>query len=240
MYEKLKTELIRQLSDSREQNIRRLLEHEEIGDRKPSIFLRRLQNFAGDTVSDDSLKTGFDLCVFPRSRVRGHVRRPLTNFTRRTVQRSRRTGASPSTLNLGLRRDFSWRFVIAHVTMPIIGAEFLEVYGLIVDLRSKRLIDDITTLSTAGCVVAGRPESVKALSGESTYHTILAEFPGVTRSSGGHRTTKHATCHYIRTTPGPPVSRKSLRLTPDKLSIAKVEFGAMVKDGTMRRSESCW
>ncbi|XP_076247989.1 uncharacterized protein LOC143187636 [Calliopsis andreniformis] len=57
MYETLKAELIRRLSDSKEQNIRHLLEHEEIGDRKPSIFLRRLQNLAGDTVSDDFLKT---------------------------------------------------------------------------------------------------------------------------------------------------------------------------------------
>ncbi|KZC13185.1 hypothetical protein WN55_05518, partial [Dufourea novaeangliae] len=57
MYETLKAELIRRLSDSKEQNIRHLLEHEEIGDRKPSIFLRRLQNLAGYTVSDEFLKT---------------------------------------------------------------------------------------------------------------------------------------------------------------------------------------
>ncbi|XP_017884306.1 uncharacterized protein LOC108627532, partial [Ceratina calcarata] len=40
-YQKLKTELIRRLSSSQEQKTRRLLEHEEIGDRKPSQFLRR-------------------------------------------------------------------------------------------------------------------------------------------------------------------------------------------------------
>ncbi|XP_076635464.1 uncharacterized protein LOC143348754 [Colletes latitarsis] len=57
MYNTLKTELIRRLSGSKEQKIRHLLEHEEIGDRKPSIFLRQLQNLAGDTVTDDFLKT---------------------------------------------------------------------------------------------------------------------------------------------------------------------------------------
>ncbi|CAK9829635.1 hypothetical protein ANTRET_LOCUS6938 [Anthophora retusa] len=57
MYETIKSELIRQLSDSKEQNIRYLLENEEIGDRKPSMFLRRLQTLAGDAVSDDFLKT---------------------------------------------------------------------------------------------------------------------------------------------------------------------------------------
>ncbi|XP_076660969.1 uncharacterized protein LOC143364579 [Halictus rubicundus] len=81
---------------------------------------------------------------------------------------------------------------------------------------------------------------VKAISGESTYHRILAGFPDLTRPSGGHRTAKHATKHHIRTTPGPPVSCKPRRLAPDKLRIAKAEFVAMVRDGTARRSESCW
>ncbi|XP_076686131.1 uncharacterized protein LOC143378313 [Andrena cerasifolii] len=63
MYDKLKAELIRRLSDSKEQNIRRLLEHEEIGDRRPSIFLRRLQSLAGDTVSDGFLKTLWMGCL---------------------------------------------------------------------------------------------------------------------------------------------------------------------------------
>ncbi|XP_076182736.1 uncharacterized protein LOC143154659 [Ptiloglossa arizonensis] len=57
MYDTLKAELIRRLSDTREQKIRTLLEHEEIGDRKPSTFLRRLQNLAGDTVSNEFLRT---------------------------------------------------------------------------------------------------------------------------------------------------------------------------------------
>lgn len=57
MYETLKTELIRRIADSKEQDIRNLLEHEEIGDRKPSAFLRRLQHLAGGAVTDEFLKT---------------------------------------------------------------------------------------------------------------------------------------------------------------------------------------
>jgi hypothetical protein len=36
-----------------------------------------------------------------------------------------------------LRRDFTWRFIIADVTQPIIGADFLSHYGLFVNLRKK-------------------------------------------------------------------------------------------------------
>ncbi|KOC58988.1 hypothetical protein WH47_00813 [Habropoda laboriosa] len=56
-YEKLKTELIRRLSASQSQRIRQLLEQEEIGDRKPSQFLRRMRDLAGSSVSDDFLRT---------------------------------------------------------------------------------------------------------------------------------------------------------------------------------------
>ena len=51
-YTKLKTELIRRLSASQDQKTRQLLEHEEIGDREPSQFLRHLRNLAGNVFSD--------------------------------------------------------------------------------------------------------------------------------------------------------------------------------------------
>ncbi|KAK5646503.1 hypothetical protein RI129_004967 [Pyrocoelia pectoralis] len=56
-YEKLKFELISRLSISQEQNIRRLLEHEEMGDRTPSQFMRHLKNLAGSDVSDKLLQS---------------------------------------------------------------------------------------------------------------------------------------------------------------------------------------
>jgi hypothetical protein len=56
-YEKLKSELIKRLSDSREKEIKNLLLHEELGDRKPSQFLRHLQHIAGPQVPEDFLKT---------------------------------------------------------------------------------------------------------------------------------------------------------------------------------------
>ncbi|CAK9825929.1 hypothetical protein ANTRET_LOCUS3855 [Anthophora retusa] len=57
LYDKLKTELIRRLSVTQEQKARRLLEHEEIGDRRPSQFLRHLRSLAGTCVSEPLLRT---------------------------------------------------------------------------------------------------------------------------------------------------------------------------------------
>ena len=55
-YDRLKAELVRRLSTSREQRVRQLLSHEEMGDRKPSQFVRYLKSLAPD-VPDDFLRT---------------------------------------------------------------------------------------------------------------------------------------------------------------------------------------
>ncbi|XP_050508079.1 uncharacterized protein LOC126885539 [Diabrotica virgifera virgifera] len=56
-YAKLKSELIKRLSASQQQKIKRLLEHEELGDRRPSQFLRHLQSLAGTTVPDNIVRS---------------------------------------------------------------------------------------------------------------------------------------------------------------------------------------
>ncbi|XP_063377577.1 uncharacterized protein LOC134664764 [Cydia fagiglandana] len=55
-YAKLKSELISRLSDTTERQIQQLLHHEELGDRKPSQFLRHLQALAAKRISDDVLR----------------------------------------------------------------------------------------------------------------------------------------------------------------------------------------
>jgi hypothetical protein len=87
------------------------------------------------------IDTGSDLCVFPRKLVpqrRSTVNYDLSAANGTTIPTY---GWLPLSLNLGLRRDFTWRFIIADVTQPIIGADFLSHYGLVVNLRKKRLLD---------------------------------------------------------------------------------------------------
>lgn len=56
-------------------------------------------------------------------------------------------GQRSLTFRIGLRRTFSWVFVVADVSQPIVGADFLYHYGLLVDLRAKQLRDSTTSLS---------------------------------------------------------------------------------------------
>lgn len=54
-YTFLRTKLIARLSASEEQRVRQLISEEELGDRKPSQFLRHLRSLAGTTVVQDNL-----------------------------------------------------------------------------------------------------------------------------------------------------------------------------------------
>lgn len=50
-------------------------------------------------------------------------------------------GEERLTLDLGLRRSFSWNFYVAAIPSPIIGADLLAHFGLTVDLSRRCLVD---------------------------------------------------------------------------------------------------
>ncbi|CAB0033515.1 unnamed protein product [Trichogramma brassicae] len=54
-YTFLRAKLIERLSASEEQRVRQLISEEELGDRKPSQFLRHLRSLAGNTIVQDNL-----------------------------------------------------------------------------------------------------------------------------------------------------------------------------------------
>ncbi|CAK9810900.1 hypothetical protein ANTPLA_LOCUS6721 [Anthophora plagiata] len=113
------------------------------------------------------------------------------------------------------------------VSKPIIGADFLAHFGLLVDIRNQRLIDQISTITSKGTPVQEDSPSVKTVHGGSVYHELLQRFPAITRPSGTPSDVTHGTRHHIRTSPGPSIACRPRRLAPDRLQIAKKEFEAM-------------
>ena len=59
-------------------------------------------------------------------------------------------GKRSLTLDLGLRRSLPWIFIIADVQKPILGADFLRHFGLLVDMQRRQLIDSHTHLHIQG------------------------------------------------------------------------------------------
>jgi len=184
--------------------------------------------------------TGSDLCVFPHKLLPGRQER--TDYTLYAANGTTipTYGWTSWCLNLGLRRDFTWRFVIADVELPIIGVDLLSHYGPLVNCRNSRLLGGVTSLSTPGLIAPPAVPSVKVIAGGTPPDELLEEFPGLTKPTGSHREVRPNTTHHIRTTPGPPVACRPRRLAPDRLAVAKAEFDTMLKDGTARRAEGPW
>jgi hypothetical protein len=86
------------------------------------------------------IDTGSDLCVYRRKlipRRREHVNYDLCAANGTTIPTY---GWLSLNLNLGLRRNFTWQFVVADVTQPLIGVDFLSHFGLLVDCKHNRLL----------------------------------------------------------------------------------------------------
>ncbi|XP_057330856.1 uncharacterized protein LOC130671153 [Microplitis mediator] len=151
-------------------------------------------------------------------------------------------GLSLQTVNLGLRRDFTWNFIVADVTKPILGADFLSHFDLLVDLKRKCLRDGITGLTSSGYFHATTAlDKIKAVNDGSVYMKLLREFADITRSDpSDNKKRKHSTVLHVCTTPGPPVSSKARRLSPDNLKIAQDEFRKMIEQGICQPSQSAW
>jgi hypothetical protein len=167
---------------------------------------------------------GSDLCVYPRKLIpqrREHVNYDLCAANGTTI---RTYGWLPLSLNLGLRREFRWRFVLADVIKPLIGADFLSHFGLLLNSKNNRLLNAVTSLSAPAQAASLQTPNVKVISGGSSVDTLLSEFPNLIRPKGFQRGVRHNTVHHIRTTPGPPVTCRPRRLAPDRLAIAKAEF----------------
>lgn len=143
------------------------------------------------------------------------------------------------TLDLKLRRAFRWTFIIANVKQPILGADFLSHYELLVDLSSKKLIDSITKLNVIAHISKCNDPSVKTVDESNQYHDLLAMFPSITRPASFREPPQHSIVHHIETR-GPPVHAKARPLPPDRYKRVRDEFSLMQELGICRPSMSPW
>ena len=150
-------------------------------------------------------------------------------------------GTRSLTLDLGLRRVFRWIFVIAETSTPIIGADFLREYGLLVSMKQGRLLDMTTNLQIQGTIshVMSPSPSFSLQQLDTEYDAVLAEFTSVTKACLLPQPVKHTVTHHIHTK-GPPVHTRPRRLPPDRLRIARQEFEHMLEQEIIRPSNSQW
>lgn len=180
--------------------------------------------------------TGADLFVLPKSFSK--QRKNATNLSLFAANGSRikTYGNLELELNLSLRRIFKWKFVIAEVSTPILGADFLYHFNLLVNLRKKKLVDGLTQLKLERKLTNKQTQSVYLLKNQHTvYSQILAEFNDVTRPAA-KKVNKYSVEHNILTK-GPPLTD---RATPEKLKFAKKEIDSWIKTKDCQPGSGQW
>ncbi|GBM36992.1 hypothetical protein AVEN_9478-1 [Araneus ventricosus] len=259
-----KTRRNRSRSKSRERNNRLCFYHYKFGDRahkcikpcsfqndgvKPSeisvasetlVYSRRLYVQDRITKTQFLVDTGSDVSCYPKSYLSEVLKLQGTTLFAANGSHIKTFGSKLLSLDLGLQRKLQWPFVIADITKPIIGADFLQQFGLLVDLKKRCLLDPITNLKCTGRAGFSEIPNVKTISGNSEYHELLNRYKGITKlNSTFPKAIKHNTLHFIPTS-GPPVTARARRLHPAQLKVAKQEFEYMLEKGICRPSRSNW
>lgn len=195
--------------------------------------------FITDKISkrDFLLDSGSDVSVIPAHRSH-HNNRTCSTIYAANGSPIATYGYQTLQVDLGLRRKFSWSFIIADTSHPILGADFLVHFDLVQRLSKRKLID-----MTTGLIVKCRSRELSSLG----LHTVgkhcpvrelLNAYPSITRTTPVNEIL-HSVKHFIETR-GRPVHAHARRLAPDRLKVAKQDFELMLQQGIIRPSKSPW
>ena len=173
------------------------------------------------------------------------------------------------TLDLGFEKTFPWKFAVCNsLRQPILGADFLSNYSLLVDTANQRLLqgesflqnssnvstfssnkltmgnmmDEVLDVEDTPCtfaVPASIPKNHVDKVSVNCFDSLLASFPTITSPFHSHTEPKHSVRHHIHTE-GPPVYCRPRRLSPEMLNVVKAEFDKLLEQGIVSRSNSHW
>ena len=185
--------------------------------------------------------TGAEVSVLPATHA--ERKRPSKSLTLQAANGTSiaTCGTRSLTIDLGLRRTFRWVFVVADVEKPILGADFLSHFHLLVDMARSRLFDAHTHLTIQGISskVSTPSPTILPRSPANEFAAVLSDFPTLTQLQPTTASPKHTVTHHINTT-GPPVFSRARRLAPERLRIARQEFEHMLELGIIQPSSSTW
>lgn len=185
--------------------------------------------------------TGANISVLPRSKktVSDNFKEVEYKLFAANGTQIKTYGVKTLMLDFKLRRIFRWTFVVADVSQPILGADFLRHFNLCVDLNARRLLDTANNVNTVAAVVSCVQLSVSTINGNHPFYDLLQRFSGITKPVCFKDTPKHAVYHHIETS-GPPVHARARPLPPSRYKEVKEEFLIMQKLGICRPSKSAW
>ena len=141
-----------------------------------------------------------------------------------------------------LRRSFDWNFVIADVTHPLLGIDFLSHYGLTIDCKTLKLIDSETNSKTKINIVNSKFEQIQINNTDcpDSIKNLLNIYPKLISAQDFNSSPTSKIFHRIDTGTSQPIHCRRRQLAPDKEKAAKAEFMSLLSAGIIRPSKSPW
>ena len=163
---------------------------------------------------------------------------PALNLIAANGSRIPNYGRVSHKINIG-GSPYTFSFIHAKVSRPIIGLDFLLHFGLVIDCKNRVLIHS-SGKRTPFLHASSRINGINLVRDSgNVFDNLLARFPEVTDAELATRTTAHGVQCHIPTS-GPPIKTPPRRLTPEKLETAKKYFQMMCAAGICRRSSAAW
>ncbi|GBN91538.1 hypothetical protein AVEN_93305-1 [Araneus ventricosus] len=220
MYKTLKERLINIFSDSEDHRLKKMLQDVELGDKRPSMLLRQMQDLAGNRVRDELLQSLW-LLRLP-TQMQAILTTSSDYLNKLSIMEDKiadvKSGGEICSNHVetkvpetSIPNDSisNLEAQIADVSRPILGADFLTHYGIIIDLKSNSLKDQQSTLFSTVKLSTDTP-SITALKLSLNFNDLIREynniFDDVERSP--IKVPSHNVIHVIQAK-GPPVAAKA-------------------------------
>ena len=197
----------------------------------------------GGQAVDFLVDTGSEITILPRAWARGLICNPSSvRLTSANGQPITVFGEANVEINIPrLRRAYNWTVVIADTTNPIMGADFLSHFHLIVDCKYKKLIDGVTNKHMKCAAVNADIEAIVINQHEvpGIVKPLLEKYKEIFSPKNDYfEEVQSSVKHCIETTSDVPTFAKVRQLSPEKYAFAKKEFDDLLKKGIIRHSKS--
>ncbi|XP_058796250.1 uncharacterized protein LOC131667074 [Phymastichus coffea] len=141
-------------------------------------------------------------------------------------------------LNLGLRREYTWPFIIADIHSAIIDIDFLSHAGLLPDLQNMRLVNYKTSLHMHGQIIVAVEHSVAII--HRQYDESLVEIAHLMRPNGCRINISGSIVQHRIIIKGASVFNRPRPLHGNRLKEAKCAFKKLEEQTIVRPSASQW
>ena len=81
-------------------------------------------------------------------------------------------------VELSLRSSFEWTFCVAGVSQALLGTDFLQCFGLLVDVQNRQLVNPLTSLATHVQLTPAARACLSIIKADTQFAALL-KFPNL-------------------------------------------------------------